>query len=263
MLYILFATSNCYDPVMPDTITQGTVSERVRPDTQALIQQILDLFASGEIGSSGRLPAERRLAERFGVGRSVIREALAALETLGVVDTRIGAGTYFRQSASELLPQTIEWGLLLGRPQTSDLVEARAIIEVASAGLAAERASQSDLDRLASAMEDMELAVGSPNDFINADVQFHLEVARIARNTVLAGILASIRSLLEVWIRRASGGREEVADTLTEHRRVADAIRSRDSNFARSAMKLHMDCASRRLHATLDLSHNDLGAKHP
>src|SRR5262249_7910813 len=121
--------------------------------------------------------------------------------------------------------------------------------------------SQEDLDRLASAMDEMELTQGSPSDFIDADVRFHLEIARIARNSVLAGVLASIRSLLEGWIRRASGGREAVAETLLEHHRVADGIRSGDSGFARSAMKLHMDSASHRLHATLNRSRQDLGSK--
>lgn len=225
-----------------------------RPDTSPITQQILELASSGEIGPSRRLPAERRLAERFGVGRAAIREALAALETLGVLETRIGAGSYFKEGARELLPQTIEWGLVLGRPETADLVEARTIMELASAGLAAERATDEEIARLNVILLDMEEHVGDPGAFIDADVRFHIEIARMARNSVIERMLTSIRSLLEVWIRRASSGEEAVRATLIEHHRIVDAISSRASDFATAAMRVHMTSAADRLRATLEES---------
>src|SRR5919199_3685846 len=92
--------------------------------------RLLDLFTSGRIAPGTRLPPERQLAATLEVGRSAVREALAALEILGVVDVRPGSGTYLRSSTSELLPQTLRWGLLLGERSTADLLELRSGLEI-------------------------------------------------------------------------------------------------------------------------------------
>src|SRR5690349_3940309 len=102
-------------------------------------RRMLDLFTGGSIAAGTRLPPERQLAATLGVGRSAVREALAALEILGIVDVRPGSGTYLRDSVSELLPRTLSWGLMLGAPRTRDLVELRSGLEVQAAQLAAER----------------------------------------------------------------------------------------------------------------------------
>ncbi len=105
-------------------------------------------------------------------------------------------------------------------------------MELAAAGLAAERATPDDLARLTDVLHDMEHSTDNPTEFIDADVRFHLEIARIAGNSVLQRMLSSIRSLLEVWIRRASGTTVAVGETLAEHRRIVDAISSHDRDFA-------------------------------
>ena len=85
-------------------------------------RRMLDLFTGGSIAAGTRLPPERQLAATLGVGRSAVREALAALEILGIVDVRPGSGTYLRGAASELLPQTLRWGLLIGERNTAELL---------------------------------------------------------------------------------------------------------------------------------------------
>src|ERR1700712_4012478 len=80
--------------------------------------RLLDLFTGGSIAPGTRLPPERQLAASLEVGRSAVRETLAALEILGVVDVRPGSGTYLRGSARELLPETLNWGLMLAAPRT-------------------------------------------------------------------------------------------------------------------------------------------------
>ena len=85
-------------------------------------ERLLAYFTSGDIAVGTRLPAERTLAASLGVGRSAVREALAALEILGIVIVRPGSGTYLRDGVSELLPRTLSWGLMLGAPRTRELV---------------------------------------------------------------------------------------------------------------------------------------------
>lgn len=225
-----------------------------RGGVQEITQKLLDQLSSGELQPGRRLPSERDLAERLGVGRATVREALATLENLGVLVTRQGSGSFFTGNTSTLLPQTIEWGLLLNRRETHDLVEARAMLEVTTAQLATERATAEDLGRLNDRLEAMEAARSRPEELVDADMQFHFEIARISGNSVIAAMLHSIRGLLEVWIRRASQGEERVSKTIAEHRRILDAISTGNIDMARGAMRVHMDSASARLHASLALS---------
>ncbi|TDW24299.1 FadR/GntR family transcriptional regulator [Kribbella kalugense] len=220
--------------------------------SQAVTQQLMDMFVGGNFRPGDRLPAERRLAENFGVGRAAIREALAALEMLGVVETRHGAGTYLQATAENLLPRSIEWGLLLNQREAIDLAEAREQLEISIVQLAATRASAQDIDRLSAAQGRMESATSDPDAFVAADVEFHLELAKIAGNSVLAGMLASTRSLLEVWIRRASSGERSTNLTLEEHRRIVDAVTTGNVDSAKGAMRVHMNGARARLVTSLD-----------
>lgn len=221
--------------------------------TREVAARLLDYLTMGKLEPGSRLPSERQLADALQVGRSAIRETLAALEVLGIIDSRPGSGTYLRSHSSDLLPTVINWGLALGQPRTLALVETRAELEVITARLAADRATEEDVARLKSHIDRMNETVDSLSDFIEADVAFHLEVADIAGNTVLGDILHSVRSLLQVWVERAvkTDGRTE--PTVAEHQRVFDAIRAADPEAAQAAMQAHMRSASNRLKRSLGI----------
>jgi len=123
------------------SVGQGSVVSEVA-------ERLLAYFTSGDIAVGTRLPAERQLAASLGVGRSAVREALAALEILGIVIVRPGSGTYLRDGISELLPRTLSWGMMLGAPRTRELVELRSGLEVQAAQLAADRITDEALGRL-------------------------------------------------------------------------------------------------------------------
>jgi DNA-binding FadR family transcriptional regulator len=214
-------------------------------------RRLLDEVTAGGHRAGSRLPSERRLAESLGVGRSAIREAIAVLEVLGLVEVRVGSGTYVRGTISDLLPQAIDWGLMLGERHTRDLVETRRHLEAVTARLAAQRATDDDVTRLRAGLDRMRETAESVAAFTEADVEFHLEVARIAGNTVLRDILHSVRALLRVWIQRAVGTDGDTAATLAEHVAVFEAIARRDPDAAAAAMGAHMDSASGRLERSL------------
>jgi DNA-binding FadR family transcriptional regulator len=216
-----------------------------------IARRLLDEVTAGGRGPGSRLPSERRLAEGLGVGRSAIREAIAVLEVLGIVEVRVGSGTYVRGTVSDLLPQAIDWGLLLGERHTRDLVETRQHLEAVTARLAAQRATDADVALLRHRLDRMREAADSVAEFTEADVEFHLEVARIAGNTVLRDILHSVRALLRVWILRAVGADGDTAATLAEHVAVFEAIELRDPDAAATAMWAHMESASARLRRSL------------
>ncbi|BET45587.1 MULTISPECIES: FadR/GntR family transcriptional regulator [Streptomyces] len=215
-------------------------------------KRLLDHLSAGDIRPGTRLPAERQLAEALGVARSSVRGALSALDVLGIIEIRPGSGSYVREGTSEFLPRAINWGLMLGQRRTQDLVEVRTYMEGVSARLAAERATDADVARLEEHLQHMRDAGGDVTAFIDADIAFHLETARIARNTVLSDILHSIRALLQVWMERVSDIEGTVSGTLCEHDAVLQAVRARDPEAADRAMAEHMRMASARLRASVD-----------
>jgi len=214
--------------------------------------RLLDIFTSGAIEPGTRLPPERQLAASLEVGRSAVREALAALEILGIVDVRAGSGTYLRGSASELLPQTLRWGMMLEKEKTVELIEVRGALEIYAARLAANRMPAEALDRLGTRVEEMRASVGDLDAFVEADLQFHLELAQSTGNVVLLDLLQSIRSLLRIWADRAVQDDEHARRAIDEHAAVHAAIADRDPDAAASAMAAHMSTAAERLAGSID-----------
>ncbi len=210
-------------------------------------RRLLDYFTSGNIEPGTRLPPERQLSASLGVGRSAIREALAALEILGVVTVRPGSGTYLRGSVSELLPQTLSWGMLLGAQKTRELVGVRHGLEVQAARLAATAITDQGLADLAKHLATMKASKTRYEAFVAADMRFHQDLAAAADNELLNEILQSVRSLLRVWAERAVHNPEHIQLTCREHEAILTALRARDPKTAAEAMSVHMASAGERI----------------
>lgn len=220
--------------------------------TQDVAARLLDYVTRGDLGPGAKLPSERRLMEALQVGRSTIRETLAAFQVLGIVESRPGSGTYLRDNATDLLPTVINWGLALGDARLRDLVEARGALEAVTAEFAASRVTTEAAAQLAASTALMADLGDNPGRFVEADIDFHFLVADIAGNSVLADILHSVSALLRVWIERAIATEHGTEETLAEHRAVAEAIRRGDSAGAAEAMRRHMTAAGKRLERSLD-----------
>ncbi len=215
-------------------------------------RRLLDYIASGAVAQGDRLPPERQLAELMGVGRSAVREALAALEILGIVTVRPGSGTYLSGGTSELLPQTLSWGLLLRADKTRELIEVRHGLEVQAARLAATNATEAACRLLAEHTATMEQSLDNFERFVAADMLFHQELAAAADNVLLGDMLQSVRSLIRVWVERALSDAEHAKLTLAEHHAILAAVESGDADAAGEAMNQHMRSAAARLLPTLD-----------
>ena len=225
--------------------------EAREPVSAEIARKLLDYLLSGVLLPGERLPSERELSRTFGVGRSAVRDALKPLTLLGIIEVRQGDGTYLRATESELLPKAVEWGLLLGERRAVDLVEARRHIEVALATLASQRRSEEDLRDMRRLLRQMQDA-GSDDEFIEADMAFHLRLAEAAGNSVLAGILTNIRSLIQVWITRVTYAADSVAPSYQEHVPIMEAVENGDPAAAAAAMGAHLDSAGAKLNRTLE-----------
>lgn len=244
------------------TAIRGIEPIHREPIAVEIARRLVEYLLSGEIEPGTRIPGERQLAEAFGVGRSAMREAIKSLTLIGLVEVRHGDGTYLRRSDESLLPQVIEWGLLLGEPLTADLVEARQKIETIMAGLAAERRTEEELAGLHLQVLRMDAARDPSVDlaeFIDADVQFHLRVAEAAHNSALRDVLGSVQALLRAWIRRVMI-REGRDLTYSEHRPIYEAIAAGDVQGAEAAMNAHMVSAGRRLALAVEIAQAERAA---
>jgi GntR family transcriptional repressor for pyruvate dehydrogenase complex len=210
-------------------------------------RQLLELFTTGDLEPGTRLPPERQLSTRLGVGRSAVREALAALEILGIVDVRPGSGTYLRGSASSLLPETLRWGLMIGKQNTRQLIELREGLESYAARLAAERIEHKDLDVLAESIDSMQQSQADVAAFVGADSAFHDVLGRVAGNSMLLDLLQVSRSLLRVYNDRAVSETAQMQAAIDEHGAILEALRAHDGGAAATAMIDHMATARSRL----------------
>lgn len=232
-------------------VLKGIDPIKREPIATQVARRLVEYILAGSIEPGKRMPSERQLAEAFGVGRSIMREALKSLSLIGLVDVRPGDGTYLRHADDTLLPQIIEWGLLMGEQRALDLVEARQHIEVSIARLAAERRTEADLADLERALDGMESAGVDYARFVEADVAFHVKLAKTAGNTALRDIHASIQSLLRAWIGRVVVAAGTTSPSFEEHLPIFAAVRDGDPTAAVKAMEAHMAAAAERLRGAL------------
>ncbi len=225
-----------------DKIVRRKLSDQV-------LERLRELIRSGEIKAGDALPSERDLMERFGVGRPAIREALQSLHQTGLVSitqgerTRvnvISAGTFFEQSndIARLL-------LNVAPANLQHLKEARSMFELGIVRLAAERATSTDVADLRAVVAQQAAQVGGdPLAFITADMQFHVRIAEISANPIIAeASRAMLRWLFEYHTSLLHwSGKEAV--TLAEHTGIIDQIEAKAPDQAVAAMRAHLDRSS-------------------
>jgi GntR family transcriptional regulator, transcriptional repressor for pyruvate dehydrogenase complex len=207
------------------------------------IDQVRELLASGALKPGQQLPAERALAELLGVSRPTVREAIRALSFMGLVETRLGSGTYVSAMNGEAIGDMLSFVVHASHDTLTDLVEVRLHLEVAAAEIATRKIGNVALDALTRLLEDGKRSLRDAAKFAELDLEFHRQVARAAGNEVLARLLLSVSALgLQ---RRVSSARNINLRrvTLDEHIEILTVLRQRDPVAAREAMRFHMEHA--------------------
>jgi DNA-binding FadR family transcriptional regulator len=206
-----------------------------------LAKQIYDLIAAGDFRSRARLPSERTLAERFGVSRTQVREAIIALEVQGVVEVRVGSGIYVARAPEA---RAVTFDLPRG-PGPIETLRARAVVESGVAALAATERKDSDLDRIFAALRAMRENVGDKPANEAADREFHLAIARATGNDVLRLVVTAMwdNSRADpLWQKIEEHFHTPAlrAASLEDHQRIFSAIMARDTAAASTAMQAHL-----------------------
>jgi GntR family transcriptional repressor for pyruvate dehydrogenase complex len=188
-----------------------------------------------------RIPAERQLGQLLGVGRASLREALKALEIMGLIETRLGDGTYVCQR-SEFLARPLLWAITSSSAtEIQELVEARKLIETELSGLAAERATADDLKEIGAHLDRMEHSIQKQAEFLQADIDFHLAIGQAAHNSILMNALNLIRNLLQQWIGSTLQVPGVSDKALEHHKAIFFAIAKKNVAAARAAMLAHLE----------------------
>lgn len=195
-----------------------------------------------------RLPSERELMSRYGVGRPAIRESLQSLQSMGLVEVRHGERPRVAEpSMSAALDQigpTMHHVLMHSQPSLDQLQEVRAVLERHLAGVAARRHRPDDLDRLRQILTEQRAATGDPATFRQLDGRFHAGIAAIAGNPILTSLCTAIFDWLSVFYEEAvlKRGLEDL--TLSEHETILAAITDGDAERAAQDMDRHLSRAN-------------------
>jgi GntR family transcriptional repressor for pyruvate dehydrogenase complex len=208
---------------------------------EQIVQQIEESIVKGNLKPGDQLPAERELAQRFGVSRTAVREAVKALREKGLVEAYSGRGTFITDGTTQAVRQSLDLMVKIGQPEGSThLAEVRAILEPEIAALAATRIQEAELVTMREAVGVMDKAEHDPEAYIEADLDFHLALAEAAGNPLILSLLDSIVGLLReqrLRIFRVPGGPERGQ---FHHKKILDAVERHDPEQARLAMRAHL-----------------------
>ena len=214
--------------------------------TEQVVSYVRNLIERGELRPGDRLPAERDLAIHIGVSRPTVRAGLRALAAMGVVQSRHGSGTFIPSGPPSLGTEALSFLAALHGFTRDEMYEARRILEVGAAGLAAERATHEQIATLAEEVAGMFASMDDPRVFLVHDINFHRAVAAASGNPIVASIVEMVSALYyerrrDTAVRASDRDLKDAADM---HRRIYQAIRGRDADAARSAMHTHLVQAS-------------------
>jgi GntR family transcriptional regulator, transcriptional repressor for pyruvate dehydrogenase complex len=222
---------------------------------QEIVDQIQQQILSGALKPGDQIPAERDLAERFGVSRTAVREAIKSLTEKGLIEVFVGRGTFVTNLTTDRVVESITLLLRNEQHNVESLQEARALLEVATARLAASRRSDAHVARLRAITSEMEEEQSISPRLVDGDTEFHVEVARATGNPVLALFSQTIVAMLRAERLYREGVEIPLAAAFADHREIVDAIEDRDEARASQAMTDHL------AHVSVPLPRRDAGVQ--
>lgn len=231
------------------------MTSRFKPITPGayLSDQVADALATeiraGRLTAGVKLPTEAALVKQFSVSRTVVREAVSRLKSLGLVDSRQGSGVYVKEAGFS--PLNFDAKSAVSKQAVIQMVEVRRALEAEVAGLAAQRRTRTDIMRIRQSIALLDKAVQAGGDGVDEDVQYHRAIAEAARNPFLIGTLEYLGQFLRgaTRVTRANEARRTdfARQVRDEHDRIFRAIEAGDAAAARKAAARHMDNAIVRI----------------
>lgn len=229
---------------MPDLLTETTIEplEREQRLFERVAEKIMELISSGAWKPGYRIPPERELSESFGVSRTVVREAVKALEARGVLESTTGSGVSVRLADVGMVSRSLETYMQLSNPVDFEirLNEVRRVLEVELVALAAGRATPEQLTQLREICQQMRTG-GSAQEMAELDFHLHVTLAEATQNelfkVLLAPLLGALRDqIILTW----QDFTQSVDVVLDQHETIVRAVEAGDAEAARQAMTRHL-----------------------
>ena len=229
-----------FEPVGPAGNGNGLMTEQVVDQVRLMIQH-------GKLRPGDRIPPERELAKQLGVSRASLRAGLRFLAAIGVLNSRHGSGTYIADGPPALDGAPLNMLAALHGFTTAKMFEARRMVEVAVAGLAAEHATDEHLRIMAEEVTETYAALDNPQEYLIHDFGFHRAVGAASGNPILSSIMEMISEVLYQRRCKTVGRSRDLKESVEMHRKIYRAIRARDAEAARAAMSEHLMLAEQAL----------------
>ena len=232
--------------VLYESDKKGNISQLVNRLTMYFADEILE----GRLKRGDRIESDRELAKKLNVGRSALREALKVLDVLGMIDIRLGQGTYIATHESNFFAIPLSWSIFLDGAQIMNILEVREALEIRAIRLAAKNADEKRLTKLTDIYHQMretfQESKGADNlqqylrDILDSDIEFHTCIAECSGNPIILSMLTTIRNFMKRVSSTGIMNAEEMRAIVEEHQKLYEAIMARDEDAATSAMIEHL-----------------------
>lgn len=231
---------------------KGNISQLVNRLTMYFADEILE----GRLKRGDQIESDRELAKKLNVGRSAVREALKVLDVLGMIDIRLGQGTYITSRETNFFSVPLSWSLFLDGTQVKSILQVRGALELRAVQLASQCEDKNKLDKLTDIYYRMQKTFQESKDTdnlqhalqetLNADIEFHTCIAECSGNPIILSMLTTIRNFL----KRVSGtgmvDSEQLQAVVEEHQKLYGAIISGNVDAATQTMMKHLSASMAR-----------------
>lgn len=209
---------------------------------EQIVQQIEESILGGDLECGDKLPSELELAEQFGVSRTAVREAIKALRAKGLVEVQPGRGTFITDGASQVLRTSLGQVLRISdQGRLDNLIEIREILEPKITALAAERADETDIQEMQSAIAAMDISLQDADAYIEADLAFHMALSHATKNVFIPLLIDPIVDMLQeqrIRIVQTDKGSERGQ---FHHKRILECVIQHNPQAAQDAMTAHLE----------------------
>ena len=228
--------------------------EKIKPvENLVLIDQIIEkienLIERGNLNPGDTLPGERILAEKLGVSRTSLRQALKALNVLGILEIAPGKKTFIKKSISDILVNPFRFIKAIHSIKVNELFEARKILEEGLVQMAVQKANLQDIERIRHYLYSSEKNIDNKKEYVYSEFNFHQSIFDIADNKILTAVMMSLNNLLLILEKYETDylSKDDRTTSFQQHCKIFKAIKEKNSEKARVAMHMHLNTMEFRL----------------
>ncbi len=218
------------------------ISEKNGTTAEEVVARLREMIQRGEISAGDRLPPERDLAKLLGVSRPTLRAGIRSLATVGILQSRQGAGTFVveAEESPTLDSSSLRMMAALHGFTSDEMFEARLSLEMGIASFAAERATSEQMTQMAEEVAGMYASIDNPAQYLVHDMRFHQIIAAASGNRILTSLMNMVAKILFEYRSKTVKRARDLKDSAEQHHNIYRAMRERSPENARDAMRDHL-----------------------